>query len=240
MAELVANCPRCGSRSISCDVAAVYLVGQDTRRNSMGEYVPRRTFEAFAICRQCKRGTTFVIRERDTHPEPRLFENKSPPDLKDALNNFFYVEKFISLKDQATAAPPEHVPANIANVFREGATCLRVECWNAAGTMFRLCVDLATRSMLPPEDMPGLNSKIRHNLGLRLPWLFANGKLPPDLRELSTAVREDGNDGAHQGTLMKTDAEDLLDFTAALLKRLFTEPKQLELAKERREARRAE
>src|SRR5205807_66538 len=118
-------------------------------------------------------------------------------------------------------APPEHVPDPIAKVFREGATCLNVECWNAAGTMFRVCVDLATRPMLPRQEVPGLNNKTRRDLGLRLPWLFDNGKLPTDLRGLSTAIREDGNDGAHQGTLTKEDAEDLLDFTTALLERIF-------------------
>jgi hypothetical protein len=212
---------------------------EEDHRRAMGEYVRRSTFEAFAVCRRCHRGTTFVLRELDTHPESRIFENKSPLDVKDALNKYFTVRGFVSIKDQATVAPPEHVPPNIANAFREGATCLAVECWNAAGTMFRLCVDLATRPMLPEEDVPGLNKKTRRDLGLRLRWLFDNEKLPAALRELSTAVREDGNDGAHQGTLTKEDAQDLLDFTIALLERLYTEPTQLALAKERREARRA-
>ena len=86
--------------------------------------------------------------------------------------------------------------------------------------------------------MPGLNNKTRRDLGLRLPWLFDNGKLPTEVRELSTAIREDGNDGAHQGTLTKNEAEDLLDFTTALLERIFTVPMRLQIAKERREKRR--
>jgi hypothetical protein len=92
--------------------------------------------------------------------------------------------------------------------------------------------------MLPEGDVPGLSSKTRRDLGLRLPWLFDNGKLSTDLRDLSAAIREDGNDGAHQGTLTKEEAEDLLDFTTALMERMFTEPKRLEIAKERREKRR--
>jgi len=92
--------------------------------------------------------------------------------------------------------------------------------------------------MLPAEDVPGLNGKTRRDLGLRLPWLFDNGKLPGDLRELSTCVHQDGNDGAHQGTLTKEDAEDLLDFTLGLLERIFTEPERLRLAQERRDKRR--
>jgi hypothetical protein len=195
------------------------------------------TYEAFGVCRHCSRSTTFVIGEKLGH-DSEMFAQHSPLDVKDALNNYFKVEGQISLKDHGAIQPPDHLPDNIANAFREGATCLAVQCWNAAGTMFRMCVDLATRPMLPSEEVPGLNKRTRRDLGLRLPWLFANGKLPSDLSELSSCVREDGNDGAHQGTLTKEDAEDLLDFTAALLERLFTEPRRLDVAKERREKRR--
>ncbi len=92
--------------------------------------------------------------------------------------------------------------------------------------------------MLPEGEVKGLNSKVRRDLGLRLPWLFDNGILPEALRELSSCVKDDGNDGAHEGTLKKEDAEDLLDFTYALLERIYTEPKRLQLAKERRLSRR--
>jgi hypothetical protein len=107
--------------------------------------------------------------------------------------------------------------------------------------MFRLCIDLATRRLLPGEDegAAGLNAKTRRDLGLRLPWLFDSGRLPDALRDLSLCVKEDGNDGAHQGTLTTQDATDLLDFTVVLLERMFTEPEKLRLAKERRDARRA-
>jgi hypothetical protein len=104
--------------------------------------------------------------------------------------------------------------------------------------MFRACVDLATRPLLPEGDLDGLNSRVRRDLGLRLPWLFKNGLLPKDLAGLSSCIREDGNDGAHQGTLTREDAEDLLDFTRSLLERLYTEPGKLLAAGERREKRR--
>ena len=104
--------------------------------------------------------------------------------------------------------------------------------------MFRAGLDLATRSILPDDDMQGLNAGVRRVLGLRLPWLFDNGLLPGDLRELSHCVHQDGNDGAHALNLQKEDVEDLLDFTRALFERLYTEPVKLRLANERREARR--
>jgi hypothetical protein len=104
--------------------------------------------------------------------------------------------------------------------------------------MFRLSLDLATRSLLPADGAEGLNAKTRRDLGLRLPWLFDNGRLPESLRELSTCVKEDGNDGAHAGNLSKEDAEDLLDFSYVLLERLFTEPTRIRDAAERRRTRR--
>jgi hypothetical protein len=159
--------------------------------------------------------------------------------VEGALNNYVEINSHISLKDQASTAPPDHIPKNIEAVFREGATCLAVGCYNAAGTMFRLCVDLATRAMLPKEQTEGLNAKVRRDLGLRLPWLFENGRLPEALKELSSCIKEDGNDSAHAGTLNESDAEDLLDFTTALLERIYTEPERLRLAKERRDTRRA-
>ena len=104
--------------------------------------------------------------------------------------------------------------------------------------MFRLAIDVATRPMLPPLTDTTISPRERRDLGLRLPWLFTHQRLPMSLQELSVAVREDGNDGAHQGTLTEADADDLLDFAIALLEGIFTEPERIKAAKARREQRR--
>jgi hypothetical protein len=104
--------------------------------------------------------------------------------------------------------------------------------------MFRLCIDLGTSKLLPETDEPGLNAKVRRSLGLRLKWLLETKRLPETLSELSAAVKEDGDDGAHEGTLDEKDADDLLDFAMILLTRMYTDHKKLELAKERRTERR--
>jgi len=230
MAELVANCPRCGSRHITFDVKAAMPYRQ--------EYGWQYWYEAFCICRHCGRSSIFILSE-SVDGNYKYVHEVGLLKVDGALNNYVEVKGHISLKDQATATPPDYIPTNIESVFREGATCLAVGCYNAAGTMFRLCVDLVTRSMLPEEETEGLNAKVRRDLGLRLPWLFKNGRLPEALKELSSCIKEDGNDGAHAGTLSEPDAQDLLDFTTALLERIYTEPERLRLAKERRDARRA-
>ena len=174
----------------------------------------------------------------------RLAESAADPNhlplapAVDAVNRYVEIEGIITLKDTATVEPPPHVPGDIDAVFREGATCLAVCCNNAAGTMFRLCIDLVTRTLLPEEETEGLNRATRRHLGLRLPWLFDNGHLPEGLRQLSTCVKEDGNDGAHAGNLSTEDAENLLAFTTILLERLYTEPERLRVAEERRIQRR--
>jgi len=228
MSELVADCPRCGASRITFDLVSQTHV---TTR-----YDWQRWYEAFCICRHCGRSTVFVLADKGID-EGKLLLKSSLAQITGAVNGLVRIESFISLKDRAAIAPPDHLPNQIGAVFHEGSTCLAVGCFNAAGTMFRLCVDFATKSLLPEAD-EGPNSKVRRNLGLRLPWLFDHDLLPESLRELSSCIKEDGNDGAHEGSLKKEDAEDLLDFTTALLERLYTEPERLRLAKDRREQRR--
>ncbi len=228
MSELVANCPRCGAKAMTFDLLGQIPVSI--------EYNWQHWFEAFCICRKCNKSTTFVLAQKEISDKEEIKKGLAKFDR--AVNQLMRIEGYISLKDTASTKPPEYIPKNIDSVFREGATCMSIGCFNAAGTMFRLCIDLSTRAMLPEEEVKGLNSKVRRNLGLRLPWLFDKGILPEALRELSACVKDDGNDGAHEGTLTKEEAEDLLDFTYEFLERIYTEPRRLQLAKERRDARR--
>jgi len=228
--ELVADCPRCRSKRITFDVTEAHITHT--------EYSWQQHYEVFSICRQCNRSTIFAL-EDDGNADYDHFHQMGLLNCPIAINKYVIIKGFVSLKDFVATAPPDHVPENIAAVFREGATCLAVDCNNAAATMFRLCIDLATRRMLPAPTSDNPPTKVRRDLGLRLPWLFDNDKLPEALRDLSTCVREDGNDGAHEGTLTEEEAEDLRDFTTALLERIYTEPVKIRLAQERRETRRA-
>lgn len=229
MAELVYNCPRCGSRHITFDIKASMIVGF--------YHGWQNQYEAFGICRNCGKTAIFVLTE-SVDADYKYIHKTGLLNVNGSLNNYVNINGHISLKDNASIVPPEFLPKEIEDVFREGATCLAVGCFNAAATMFRLCVDLATRSMLPSDEQTGLNARTRRDLGLRLPWLFKTGLLHESLKDLSACIKEDGNDGAHAGNLTETDADDLLDFTAVLLERIYTEPERIRLAKERIAARR--
>jgi hypothetical protein len=196
-----------------------------------------RRYEAFSFCKHCLRTTTFVLAQTE-HKDKNFLSKNEPTDFSDALNNHFKVEGFINIKDLNRRAAPEFTEKAVAAAFDEATASMTVQAWNAAGTMFRLAIDLATRPLLPTIFTPGLNRRTRRDLAPRLAWLFDNGQLPRELQDLSTAIREDGNDGAHAGTLEKEDVEDLLDFAVALFERMYTEPERLKRAKARRDQRR--
>lgn len=231
MSMLVANCPRCKSERVTFDVK---------EQTPMGfSYGWQRHQEIFCVCRNCHKPTIFNISQRQI--EARDIFN--PPEniiaYKKSLNDLVNIDGYVSLKDEAAEESPFGLPTEIEALFKEGATCFAVNCWNASASMFRGCLDLATRPLLPPPNTVGITRRQRRDLGPRLEWLFNNGKIPADLRNLSTCVREDGNDAAHQGDLTEVDAEDVKDFTVMLLERLYTEPARLENATARRAARRA-
>jgi hypothetical protein len=232
MPLLVADCPRCGSSAITFDVTA-----QVFRKK---EYDWLTHHEVFSVCRRCNRPTIFHVSMKVRHQSISQYPN-TILNVEGALNQFFGVERYISLRDNVAIQPPEHLPPDIDQAFKEGAACYSIGCYNAAGTMFRLCLDHASRPLLPDPNNPNVpqpNDRQRRELGLRLRWLFDNGIIPNNLKELAKCVREDGNDGAHAGNLSKDDADDLLDFTVAFLERLITEPKKLEIAQARRDQRR--
>ncbi len=227
---LVTDCPRCGASKITFDVLSY--------NNQGTQYDWQRWYELFCICRQCHKSTTFVVSQK-TNTEVESFRVPSKVmEVTASLNNFFKIDRYISLRDQSSIPPPEFVPEDIKKIFIEGSTCLSVQCWNAAATMFRQCLDLATKLMLPSDNTNGLDNHKRRNLAPRLTWLFENKLLPEDLRELATCIKEDGNDGAHDGTLNKEEAMDLLDFSTALLERIYTEKERIKQAEQRRVERR--
>jgi hypothetical protein len=232
MPQLIANCPRCGVRKGTFDVQAANFVQQ--------EYGWMNYHEVCALCRHCHGYTIFYVHD-DVNANYEEFHQIGFMKYGGVLNDYVKVKGHISLKDHATVASPEHVPDHIAKIFHEGVTSDAVQCYNAACAMYRLCIDLTTKSLLPPEaQATGPNAHQRGNLAARLNWLFDNDRLPASLRELSHCIREDGNDAAHDGSVDEDEAADLQDFTIHLLENVYTTPTRLALAKDRRAARRSQ
>lgn len=234
MGLLVANCPRCSAQKMTFEIK-----GQTYR----GEPNGYGLFEAFSECLSCGTGTIFLLEANSRGTPSDAVRKAGLVQTQACVNDGFVVLRYISLRDHAGVSPPEHLPAAIKSAFQEGAACHAIGAHNAAVCMFRKCLDLATLPMLPDTTVatfPQPTQYQRHNLKPRLEWLFAQGKIRDTLHDLAHCIREDGNEGAHAGSVEKDEAEEILEFTERLLTELFTEPERIKLAKERQANRKAE
>ncbi len=232
MPTICTNCPRCDAKNSTFDVNGYNDFGFSQLQGEI------RRYEIFSACRECKRATTFFIKQHKGAAKHMFNKADDVMKIQDSLNRYFEILRFVSLRDNITHRPPEFIPDNIRAVFEEGAACLSIECWNATGAMFRTCLDLASKDKIPQEDIKGLTKHHRENMGARIGWLFDNGILPENLRELADCVRHDGNDGAHDATLTENEAIDLLEFTTQILEHFYTQPEKAKESKRRRDERR--
>lgn len=233
MAEFVEDCPRCRTKSVTFTIPSDYSAAP-TR--------PDGIIEAFMICRNCLKaniGIFTTIPNSIISSDVRVTGKLSGGNGK--VSSYYQFDGFVTPAFNATMNIPEHLPDNVAKCFSEGAAAFAIGAHNAAAAMFRLSLDLATKNLLPETetDQGGPNRAQRTKLYDRLEYLFSKSIISPELRDLADCIREDGNDGAHDGTLSPADAEDLVDFAEQLLERVYTEPARLRIAKARREARRA-
>ena len=228
MPTLVFDCPRCGVKKHTFDIKGVIYMGDNNAEKSLAE--------AFCFCRACGFGTIFVLSGQSRN---NVILDERILNVKGNLNPYCKIEKFVSIVDMHTIESPKHLPPEVEKAFSEGAKAYSVGCWNASACMFRASIDIATRNLLPEENTDGLDDNIRRSLARRLKWLFNSGGLQKDLEGLTTCVKEDGNEAIHSTTLSKDDAIDLLEFTVALLERIYTEPEKVRLATQRRSERRA-
>jgi hypothetical protein len=156
-AILIEDCPRCGAGNMTFDVTDEFPVDM--------MYGWQFISELFSTCRNCHRPTVFKVGKKSYDVD--LPDHKYLGVIHD-LNNAVQLYGYVSLKDLAAASPPEHCPKDVDSAFREGATCIAAQCHNAAAAMFRLCVDLATRPMVPQEETLGLNHRTRRDFGVAI------------------------------------------------------------------------
>lgn len=231
-AYFVYDCPRCRVKKTTLECLSCVPTSENPDGTKNGE--------VFCLCRSCFRSIVLDVTPRWEMRElsDQLIRGKKKfSELDGAIDPFFSINRVVSVYG-AIAAIPDFIDPPVAAVLKEGNTCYSVQCFNAAGAMYRLALDLATKPLIPDDEPPA--TKIQRSLGLRLQWLFDNGRLPVELKTLAECIQQDGNDGAHDGTLTKEDALDLQDFALEMCRRLYTEPERLRLAEERRKRRRSD
>lgn len=240
--SLFFDCPNCGATKSTFDVLASNVINQTP---------PFIKWQFYGVCRGCLKGVTIngapnvenslKVRELVNPKQTIIIPGLQIPKLdllpKGSSLNHYFTSFYVSNYSLGKIDSPEHLPQEIKIIFEEAATCLATKCFNASAAMFRLCLDMTTKDILnknkhlnPTQD----NNKTIHK---RLNWIFENHLLSANLEDLSRCIKDDGNDGAHDGTIGQIEADDLFDFTSVLLEQVYTQPEKVRIARERRQER---
>ena len=237
MPDLKVDCPRCGVKSVTADIATCVPTGTDAGRNV-------NRWEAAGTCRRCKLCTVYKLTRRDDDYARRQV-HQFGGDLKQFTGHWDQLVEYsgyVTSVDEAIPDVPEHLPIDVHTAYKEALICLSAKCPNAAGAMLRLSLDLATKQLLDEVkaggDPQGISQAVQGRLADRIKWLIDSGHVPRRLKPFADEVRLSGNDGAHDGTLTMDDALDLRDFSEAYMQEMFTAKGRLAEAEARRKARR--
>lgn len=234
MPLLQIDCPRCGAKSMTADVPVSVGIGNSVRPTH---------WEVFAVCRKCKKGSIQKVRAASNSLSgiAASMGNFVPHTVNGNLDHLVDIIGGLDSSDFSPADVPEYMSPTVRNAYVEAVSNIRMGCPNAAAAMFRLALDLATKEKVQaiPAADPQPNSDEKRVLAKRVDWLFEQKLLPATLKPLATALRENANDGAHDGVLTMQDANDLYDFAEALMYEIYTVPGQINAINKRRVARRA-
>ena len=229
-----ADCNRCGAQKATFEVYWLNAIAKDLRGVT--------TFDLSGSCRSCGRSNTMSVRHGSYAAIHNTHDLRSIMNSVANLNDILILNAFLNVSDLYVPDVPDFVEGDLRQIYKEGRLSLVVGNYNAAASMFRLCVDLLTRPLLPDTGdaaKPQPSGKERKDVAPRLRWLLSNRILDQGLADLADCIREDGNDASHHGDVRtREEAEDVADFCRILLERLVTEPKRMEVARERREERR--
>jgi len=118
------------------------------------------------------------------------------------------------------------IPNSLRSAYNEARACFRAKAYTATAIMCRKTL----------EGIADENKITAHNLALALKEMKEKGIIENRLYEWADALRISGNEAAHgvDSKISSQDANDILEFTHALLEYVFTFQEKFEQFKNRR------
>lgn len=212
MAILLINCPHCGGNSMTFTVKAQSQLSKKPR-----------FFFLFTTCGGCSKG---VLAECENPLGYDLVNNAGNLKDKDGVR---LVEYWPAPK---TTDAPRFTPANVARFYSQAVKAMSREDWDAAGSMSRKALDVATRHLDTSDAFA------KKPLASRIDDLAARQLITPQMREWAHAIRVDGNDAVHDpDQFTQEEAETLYSFADLFLQYVFTMPGMLNERKKAKESR---
>ena len=207
MAEMVLDCPHCGSERVGFDF------GGERQRSS----APQR-WSCLLVCRKCDKGIVVELFH---------YSSNTPPSSRrgDLWVAGFTLAAIYPASRKITA--PEHTPDEIAKDYKEAMDNLRRENFTSAGMMFRKVLERSTMKLAPDGGNFGAMT-----LYQRIDNLAEQHILTPAMKDLAGIIRLEGNQAAHGSEEFdRASAMSMQSFVELFLRYIFTLPKSVEKAK---------
>lgn len=212
MSVLVMTCPHCSANNMTFNVVADHSHGDEGLLRS-----------AVAVCASCDMPTVFKGRWQTT---PRMHRIGFAESHGNLLQNSNLVIRGIWPKPEPIDAP-QHLPDTVHRAYMEAAKARKASLWNAACSSYRRCMELALKGFAPDVDAWKLEKRIDK--------LAAENRITSDLKDWAHELRLDGNEAIHGDDEATAEiTSQMHHLTYFLLTYLYTLPKQVETARERR------
>ncbi|HWD14316.1 MAG TPA: DUF4145 domain-containing protein [Pseudochrobactrum sp.] len=212
MAFFVRDCVRCGVRKIQH-----HVIGQT--------YIREYFWEVVGACTDCKTASVYKFQLRLPGTKPATFTDGNIETPSTTLSSQSVRVATIAMELS------EHIPERIAGLLREANECRQMTWYEAAGSMYRKTLDVATKYIYS-HDPRLVEKRPADALRVRIKSLGEMKILEDDIVELADIVALDGNDATHDvDPYTREEAEALEDLTLDLLERLFVRPARIAAVK---------
>jgi hypothetical protein len=202
MGVLRIDCPRCGLGNQSCEIKAERKF-KDRHRNL-------RQFTV--VCGGCNNWILIDAELPASAKEETDFGKMSYEIRRD------YFRQFRTWPPTPIHSAPDHTPPEVDRAYTQAMKALHRKDWDAAGMMARKALELATAQLGEFTRADSLKRRIKS--------LGDSYKITPQLVEWADAIREDGNDAAHDD-FTEAEAKEICEFAETFLEYVFTMPGKL-------------
>ncbi|NYD84332.1 DUF4145 domain-containing protein [Brucella intermedia] len=221
MAHIVVDCPHCGAQSLGMNVFGFRIPTETVVEQFKSGYF----ILVAADCGKCSNPITArIIPGGEKFHSWGGFKSRAEELLRDPLAA---PERF-GMKARIVYTPPTqinipaHLPPSVEKSLKMAETNFRLaDMEEASAAMYRRAIDLAVKAIDPTGKGDLIN---------RINALSDKGILPGTMKDWAHQVRVIGNDGAHDiDGVTRNDLQAAQGFTDALLRYLFTLPREVEI-----------
>lgn len=213
MSVLVMTCPHCAADNMTFNMRADAAHKSDPNQRS-----------GLAFCAQCDMPVVVMAEWKSRSQRPHnwhLYETVGSvlisPDLK--IHGIWPAQPVVDA--------PQNLPEKVLRAYMDAANARRASLWNPACGAYRRCMELALKEFAPDVEAWKIEKRIDK--------LAAANRITPDVQAWAHELRLDGNEAVHGDEDATQELTDQMHhLTYFLLTYLYTLPKQVEEARNRR------